>query len=1081
MRQLSARRFPSIVLAVAAAVVAAGVVATAPPASATSVAPLPVGARPNATRVDFPVGDRVGASVDVGTGNLLVNTTDLTLPGIQGDVQLGLDFNSLLLGAGSPLPSGSPGPGWQMRLGQDTKLILNTDGSVLYLAPGGLEGLYQPSGGSSYTTPAGFKNALVKTGTTGWTLTEHNSGAVSTFNASGVLTKVTDRNGQNTALTYTSGQVSKIQSTQGGTGASTANVSFSSGLVTGLSQTGDAGIGTRTVTYTYSPKLIRITDAAGRITHFGYNSPGDLTSITNTGGQITDFSYDSNHKVTSVTRENPGGTDATTRFSYVSGTQTQVAGPDTNQSLPVSSVPNTTYTIDGTNRVSQAVDPVGHTRSATYTPFTDVATATSGTGGQSTFAHSGTVNNGESLTGTTAPTGATSSLAYTNTGATQFLPSGGTDSQGSNYVLSYDGPGNQSTTANNSVSATSNVQRNVSAPNTDGTLKNATDPKGNVTAFTDNTSTHQITGINPPSGSGLGNETLTYDGYGRLSTVLDGRGVTTTYSYDNLDRITSIAYSDGTGTVTNTYDTAGTLHTRADGTGTVTYGYDPLNRLTTRTATTGGGTETYGYDPAGNQTSLADGRGTTTSGYDAANELTSMNTAEGQLINFAYNGDGKRTDTWYATNSGNTTWAAHTITSYDSNGRVSESKTVAKSSAPTTVTDTSYCYSPHVTGQPCPTTSVSTDTGLIQWQKDNLSSQISTFSYDHANRLTGATNFVGHDYAYTYDKNGNRTTVTVDGTQTQNLGTFNPGNQPSATGYTFDGTGELTADPAAGTHTYNGRQQMTAQSGGSTGSYVYAGADQRELTHQTVPGGTNFDYTYGPTDANGNPELEQLNKAGTRGYLDYDATGTPLALHIPSHGDHYLVPDGHGSIVALINASGTLTATYTYDPYGLLTASTNPGGGAAAGLNPYGYAGGFNDRGTNWLKYGVRWYDPSTGRWTQQDPITQLLNPNNANPYAYAAANPINNIDPTGQGLLDAIGSVLSYLNPYSAPSIPSTFVTSGGAIGNAGGLVFEYTQSLTGLAGGLAAASGGILVGGGLFLIAAGVVVAVCYQTSFC
>jgi hypothetical protein len=59
-----------------------------------------------------------------------------------------------------------------MRLGQDTKLILNTDGSVLYLAPGGLEGLYQPSDGSNYTTPAGFKNTLVKTGTTGWTLTE---------------------------------------------------------------------------------------------------------------------------------------------------------------------------------------------------------------------------------------------------------------------------------------------------------------------------------------------------------------------------------------------------------------------------------------------------------------------------------------------------------------------------------------------------------------------------------------------------------------------------------------------------------------------------------------------------------------------------------------------------------------------------------------------------------------------------------------------------------------------------------------------------------------------------------------------
>lgn len=84
----------------AVAVVAAGATVTAAPAAqAVPVSPVLVGPRVNATRVDFPVGDRVQASVDVGTGNLLVTTTELTLPGTGSDVQWGLVFNSLLLGS----------------------------------------------------------------------------------------------------------------------------------------------------------------------------------------------------------------------------------------------------------------------------------------------------------------------------------------------------------------------------------------------------------------------------------------------------------------------------------------------------------------------------------------------------------------------------------------------------------------------------------------------------------------------------------------------------------------------------------------------------------------------------------------------------------------------------------------------------------------------------------------------------------------------------------------------------------------------------------------------------------------------
>jgi RHS repeat-associated protein len=69
--------------------------------------------------------------------------------------------------------------------------------------------------------------------------------------------------------------------------------------------------------------------------------------------------------------------------------------------------------------------------------------------------------------------------------------------------------------------------------------------------------------------------------------------------------------------------------------------------------------------------------------------------------------------------------------------------------------------------------------------------------------------------------------------------------------------------------------------------------------------------------------------------------------------------------------------------------------------------GGLYDRGTGWIKYGQRWYNPTTGRFTQQDSIERLADPEQGNRYAYAADNPVNYTDPTGQSFLGCLGSVV--------------------------------------------------------------------------
>jgi RHS repeat-associated protein len=77
---------------------------------------------------------------------------------------------------------------------------------------------------------------------------------------------------------------------------------------------------------------------------------------------------------------------------------------------------------------------------------------------------------------------------------------------------------------------------------------------------------------------------------------------------------------------------------------------------------------------------------------------------------------------------------------------------------------------------------------------------------------------------------------------------------------------------------------------------------------------------------------------------------------------------------------------YRYDPYG------NPLAGTTEAVsNPWQYAAGYRDAETGFTKFGTRYYDPSVGRWTQQDPSGQ-----DANPYAYAGCNPVNSVDPSG-------------------------------------------------------------------------------------
>ena len=224
-------------------------------------------------------------------------------------------------------------------------------------------------------------------------------------------------------------------------------------------------------------------------------------------------------------------------------------------------------------------------------------------------------------------------------------------------------------------------------------------------------------------------------------------------------------------TVTYAYDGAGNLKTQTDPSGTTSYTYDGRNQVLTKNAASGGGTLTYNYDADGNLTLVKDAGGTTTYSYNTRNLLASLTDPAGKLWQFAYNADGLRTTTWFATNTANTSWAMEQVTSYDKADRISRIQAYDASSTSNVVSDTSYCYSPYVSGQGLPHHArASTDKALLQWSENNQTSTVSQYTYDTGNRLKTVTNDGGKTYSYGYDTDGNLTSGASYGTLTYNSG-----------------------------------------------------------------------------------------------------------------------------------------------------------------------------------------------------------------------------------------------------------------------------------------------------------------------
>ena len=311
-----------------------------------------------------------------------------------------------------------------------------------------------------------------------------------------------------------------------------------------------------------------------------------------------------------------------------------------------------------------------------------------------------------------------------------------------------------------------------------------------------------------------------------------------------------------------------------------------------------------------------------------------------------------------------------------------------------------------------------------------------------------------------YDAVGNRTQQTIGSTTTKYA--YNAANQLCATvttgtptcpsaNWTYDGNGNLTHNPSITSLVYNAKNQNTSRTqSGTTTNFTYADTGQAE---RTISG----------TTAQISDILGLASESNVR-YLR-DPSGTVLGERITSGasaGNYYFFTDGLGSVTHIVNSSGTYVRYYGYDAWG----NTSIGSGTID--SNIRYANGYTD--TNGLtKFGTRYYDPTNGRWTQQDPAGT---PNGPNRYLYVNNNPTNATDPSGLSLLDFAGDVVSESVDKvgalgDAVSVGSAFVSeafdpgdipSPGTLGLAAGAAAGF---LVGTTCGAATAFSGGLAGG--------------------
>ena len=539
------------------------------------------------------------------------------------------------------------------------------------------------------------------------------------------------------------------------------------------------------------------------------------------------------------------------------------------------------------------------------------------------------------------------------------------------------------------VSVTDNTGRQVKyAYDAFGEVAEVEWPDGRKTTMTRDASGN-TTAFAMPSGT---QHKMGYNAAGDMTTFVAAGGTAPIEQLFNLNgELTETIYPSGS-LVANTFDSFGRAATSNDSLINRTFAYaddtDRLQQMSAASAASGSPAQTleFSYDGSDVTQTIWQGaaNGTFDYTYDALSNVTAIDFSvpgsgftshtalawdkEDRITNygsqvFHYNGPGGMLSS-VEDNSSTTVYA------YDEYGRLTERRLT-------------------VSGQLQYEVRLQYDaTGKVKQKTETTAQGAATLHYDYdANgQLTEVR--LGNTVvaSYSYDANGNRLSHAENGAAAE-WATYDSQDRltnRAGVDYVYNEDGFLT-QRGDDTFTYSARGTLERADVGSEAiTYAYDALGRRVA--RTDASGTT-QYLYGIPEAV-MTITASVDPAGAVTEYFYDRAG--MLTGMKRNGELYpIAVDNVGTPKVITDSSGQVVKELSYDSFGVRLSDSNP-----AFEMILGYAGGLEDEVTSLVRFGLRDYEPASGRWTARDPI--LLQGGQANLYVYVGNDPIQYRDPLG-------------------------------------------------------------------------------------
>lgn len=960
-----------------------------------------------------------GAQANLGTGNVVLSATDLSVPTAAGALTFTRTYNSQGSAFAGPL-----GWGWDFSLPTDaapagfTSLThVTNDGEYIEVLDSTGEPLFflleDAEENPAWMPEPGAEGMTVEEDTHGtygpvWKLTDVD-GTIYYFERNDDDPEVTDvpypllgsksaaDGAGETVYEYENGVLDEVTAP----GGKKFTIAWSGGRITSI-DAGFVGTSGAEIQFGYTNgHLTTVTDVrTGLVWTYGYdNTSHRMTSITPPGQATYELDYLGN-KLEEVKRNIPGGGQAITALTYVDSPTEWEHGMVTTLTTPRSD--HWVYRFDTSSRLRELDPPIGATQATIWDVHNQVVTsqtaAEAEAGVSTTNVYSSAenpcnlsgaaegANDGTDLCSVTRPGLGTTTFEYDEGlgGEVYHLVTKETRADGTYTVFGYDSNGiaaRKPSTEETYSAGEVLLQSESWVYDANGNVTSETRPDGKMTTFT--YSGGLLTAINGPGVTP--DRTYTHDDWGNILTETWPESVVTNHydsatrlewteatssTLEDVDRVTT-TYDDDTGlietvgdtnhTISYTYDTWGRVFTEADGLGeTTTFGYDAESNLISRSDSKG--TTNFEVDALGRITEMADtGVGTTTIGYTvAAGSLVSTTEYPNDVsaTTTSRAGVGDLESVSYEGPGGS---LGVFTRSYDTLGRVE------------------------------------TESGPLvnrEYDYDALGRLVEARDYDPATSDQLETR------EYGFDTNTNRTSLTVTPTgvspvvttyQIATDGSDRLVSIDSGTALVYDTNGNTESMPGR-TLEWTAANRMLAVTDGSV--TVEYGLDPLGRTlNRTATGGaedseSEYHYSADADTASWVADTVDEEETITR-YVN--GGGGLLATQIIGGDISYPLYTPHGNVWAWTDDQGGVTSTSVYDEYGN---PLQPVSGDL-GVDRYGWLGQQQrewDTDLTLTLMGVRGYDPALGRFLTVDPIRG----GSANDYDYVSGDPLNHEDLDG-------------------------------------------------------------------------------------